>query len=406
MKDTLGESGRDRARMRLALRLAGLGCGWTHPNPRVGAVAERDGQIVGLGAHLRFGGPHAEAALLAEARPADTRGATLFVNLEPCGHHGKTPPCTDAILRAGIERVVVAMEDPGPQVHGRGFEILSRAGVQVERGVGLKRALMLNAPYLWLHLRRRAFVTLKMAVSLDGRVAAADGSSRWITDRAARERVQQLRAACDAVLIGRGTLESDRPRLNARPRRDPLSDVRGRVPGAATGWPHQPARVVVDSRCSVARSEELLQRMSGADGGPWIVACGERAARSRIERCEEAGIRCWILGVGGGGAGVDLEALLQRLAREGLLDVMTEGGPTLASELVRAGLVDRLLLFQAPLLLGGKGIWLDDLGVESLSESVSLGRLTATRVGRDLLVETWMPEAAAALGTLMKTGGR
>ncbi|MCK4414286.1 MAG: bifunctional diaminohydroxyphosphoribosylaminopyrimidine deaminase/5-amino-6-(5-phosphoribosylamino)uracil reductase RibD [Candidatus Eisenbacteria sp.] len=384
--------------MRLALRLARLGCGRTHPNPRVGAVAVRDGEIVARGVHLHFGGPHAEAALIAGAPAGSLTGATLIINLEPCSHKGKTPPCAPAIVRAGFRRVVAAIEDPNPQVAGSGFACLRAAGLQVESGLLARAARTLNAPFLWHQATGRALLTAKIASSLDGRLAAGDGSSRWITGPHARERVARWRAECDALLIGRGTLLTDRPRLTARPRRDPLRALRRELPQAAAAWPHQPVRIVVDSRCRVAAEGVGDSLTVSPTGGPWVVACGARAPQARIRALEERGIRCWRLPEAGGGAGVDLHALARRCAAEGLLDVVVEGGATLTTALFRAGLVGRLRLFLAGILLGGARSWCGDLGVTTLTGRLGLTITRQERVGPDILIHALSPQAARLLG--------
>ncbi|MCK4303916.1 MAG: bifunctional diaminohydroxyphosphoribosylaminopyrimidine deaminase/5-amino-6-(5-phosphoribosylamino)uracil reductase RibD [Candidatus Eisenbacteria sp.] len=406
----------DRTYMRLALKLARVGMGWTHPNPRVGAVAVRDGVILGVGAHLEFGGPHAEGALISAATTPDgLRGATLYVTLEPCAHEGKVAACAPAIVKAGISRVVAAMEDPDPLVQGRGFSVLREAGLQVDVGVMERAARILNAPFLWRHLRKRAFVTLKVAASLDGRIAAADGSSRWITHRRAREWVHCWRASCDAVLIGRGTFEADRPSLTARPSADPLKRWRARLmrdAGRTTGgdlgggpWPHQPVRIVLDSRARMAQKEELLSVMQERRGGPWIVACGARAPGASRERLRRAGIRSWVLPEPHGGAGVDLQALTAGLAEEGMLDLLVEGGATLATELMRQNLVDRFRIFVSPLLLGGERSWAGELGCGSLAEGRKLIGLWTRRVGPDVLLQALSPDADSLLrGQLQRAG--
>ncbi|MBD3237172.1 MAG: bifunctional diaminohydroxyphosphoribosylaminopyrimidine deaminase/5-amino-6-(5-phosphoribosylamino)uracil reductase RibD [Candidatus Eisenbacteria bacterium] len=392
--------GHDARWMKVALSAARLGCGWTHPNPRVGAVAVRDGRLVGIGSHLRFGAEHAEAHLIRHAPAERVRGATLYVTLEPCCHQGQTPPCTRAIRAAGFSRVVSAVGDPAPHVCGGGFAELRGAGIEVAAGIRAAEALRLNAPYFWRQRCERSFVTLKMASSLDGRLATADGSSRWISSAAARERVQQWRAGCDALLVGGGTFAADRPRLTARPRRDPLRRLRRRVPGAQEQWPHQPARIVVDSRASIAVHDALLGHVLAHPGAPWVVACGAEAPREAVRALESAGLRVWRCPHPSGGARVDLVALLQRTASEGWMDVMVEGGAGLASALLAADLVDRLRLFLAPILLGGPRTWLGDLGVETLQRARRTGRPLTQRIGRDLLITTLLPPAVRRLQEL------
>ncbi len=386
----------DERWMRLAIALARLGAGATHPNPRVGVVAVRQGRVVGIGAHLRCGGPHAEAMLVAGASPGTLVGATLYINLEPCAHHGRTPPCAPALAPAGIFRVVAAMTDPDPRVSGRGLDCLRGAGIRVETGLCAARARLLNAPFLSLQRRNRPWVTLKVATSLDGRVAAADGSSRWISGPQARERVHRWRAECDAVLIGRGTLLRDLPRLSARPRVDPLRVLRRRVPECA-GWPHQPVRMVADTLCRTAADEKLLDHMARQPGGPWIIVCGEQAPSGHVVRLQERGIRCWAIPEEVEGGRIDPTALLRRCAEEGLLDLLVEGGPALASQLLRRGLVDRLRIFQTPALLGAGPSWTSDLGIETLGERMVLKRLRSRRIGRDILTDALSREGAALL---------
>jgi diaminohydroxyphosphoribosylaminopyrimidine deaminase / 5-amino-6-(5-phosphoribosylamino)uracil reductase len=392
--------GAEARMMRLALALAALGHGRTHPNPRVGAVAVRGGRKVGLGAHLRCGGAHAEAALLESTAPEALRGATVFINLEPCAHHGKTPPCAPALARAGVARVVAAIEDPDPRVRGRGVAGLRDAGIEVAVGLGAAEARLANAPFLWWQARRRPWVTIKLAMSLDGRIAAADGSSRWISGPDARETVHRWRAGCDAIVIGRGTWVADRPWLTARPTRDPLARLRARIGGETSAWPPQPARVVLDSRARTATSEELLARVAESGGGPWIFACGRLAPAGHVKRLEAAGARCWVLPMPGSADGVDLDSLLVRLGEEGRYDLLVEGGATLASGLLRAGAVQRLRLFLAPALLGGERVGIGDLGVGTIAEAIRWSDLRARRIGRDLLVSGFSPAARALLAAV------
>ncbi len=400
-------TGADHRYMRLALRLARLGAGWTHPNPRVGAVAVRDGRVVGLGAHLACGSDHAEAVLLGSADRAALRGATLYVTLEPCCHAGRTPPCAPAIAAAGIRRVVAAMRDPHPLVSGGGFDQLLRAGIDVSSGLLERRAARLNAPFLWMLMRGRAFVTLKVGASLDGRIAAYDGTSRWISGPRARALVHGWRADCDALLIGRGTLEADRPSLTARPPRDRLTRLRravsGGIPGGARAgvglqtWPHQPVRVVLDSRAAIGRRDDLLDHLASTPGGPWVIACDERAPRQACQRLERAGVRCWSFPVRNGARGVDLWALTARLANEGLPDLLVEGGSTVATSFVREDLVDSYRAYLAPLILGGPRVWLGDAGFHTLDEAPRLTTERVRRVGADALVEALSPSAARLL---------
>ncbi len=398
--------------MGLALRLARLGAGWTHPNPRVGAVAVRAGRVVATGAHLACGAEHAEAGLVRRTPPRELRGATLYVTLEPCSHHGKTPPCAPVVGAAGFERVVVAMADPHPLVDGRGLRHLAATGVTVEVGCEEAEAARLNAPFLWMLLRGRAFVTLKVAASLDGRVAAADGTSQWISGEASRRLVHQWRAQCDAILVGRGTMEADLPRLTARPARDPLAGLRRRaagwLPPSAPGghrWPHQPLRIVLDSDAVIARRPALLDHMVSAPGGRWVIACDERAPHSSRRRLERAGIGCWVFPTRGGARGVNLRALATGLAEEGRPDLFVEGGPTLSTELVKDDLVDRYRVCTSPVLLGGHRNWLGGIGFRTLDEGPRLVPESLRRCGPDVLITALSGSAAHTLGGGWKVAG-
>lgn len=387
--------------MRRALRIARLGLGRTHPNPRVGAIAVQGKRIVAWGAHLAYGRAHAEAHLLARADGTDLRGATLYVTLEPCAHVGKTPACAPAVAAAGFRRAVVATGDPHPQVCGRGLQILRRADLDVSVGLLERQAKLLNAPFFWFLEKGRAFVTLKIAASLDGRLAAADGSSRWVTRSAAREQVQHWRAEADAILVGRGTFEADGPRLTARPIRDPLGALREKLGQEGTLWPPQPVRVLLDSEARVAADSERLRELRAAPGGRWLVVCGSAAPPERIQALEEADLGGWVL-PSPSSHRVDLQALCRRLAADGLLDVMVEGGGELATAFIRAGLVERYRIFCAPVLLGGGRTWTGDLEIPDIQQALRLAPLCTRRLGPDVLIEALSPPATRALGLRAK----
>jgi len=325
--------------MQRALRLAERGRGHVSPNPMVGAVVVRQGRVVGEGWHRALGEAHAEAVALARAGRL-ARGATLYVTLEPCAHMGRTPPCVDAILDADIRRCVVATRDPHPIVNGQGLRRLRAAGVKVELGLLADEARALLGGYWQLHTTGRPHVVLKLATSLDGRLAppngfAARGSGRWLTGPSARRAVHRLRAQMDAIVIGAGTARADDPRLT----------VRG-VPGA-----RQPLRVVCDSRLALPSTLRLF-RPPLARGT--VVVCA-RSASSRAERALAAhGVRVWRMPQGGGG--VSLPALPRRLGREGVQEVLVEGGAKLATAFLAAKVVDRLALFVAPRVIGSAGL--------------------------------------------------
>ena len=321
--------------MRRALELAARGRGFVEPNPQVGAVVVRDGEIVGEGWHERFGGPHAEVVAL-HAAGTKAHGATLFVTLEPCCHHGKTPPCTDAIRAAGVARVVVATGDPFPAVAGRGVETLRAAGLDVETGLLAAEAERLTAPFRTLVARGRPWVIAKWAMSLDGRLAAAPGQDRWISSGASRALVHDLRSRVDAIAVGVATALADDPLLTARP-----------VEGSAAG-PRQPLRIVLDGQAQLPLTSKLVQT---ARQLPVLVAVGPQAPGDRLVALEAAGCEIWQ------GEGADhaarTAALLTELGRRRLTNLLVEGGPTLLAWMFAADQIDEVWVFVAPLILGG-----------------------------------------------------
>jgi diaminohydroxyphosphoribosylaminopyrimidine deaminase/5-amino-6-(5-phosphoribosylamino)uracil reductase len=316
----------DERYMEEAFTLAERGRGGTHPNPLVGALLVLDGEVVGRGWHLAPGQPHAEAMALAEAGER-ARGATLYCTLEPCSHHGKTPPCADALVAAGVARAVVALGDPDPRVDGRGLDRLREGGAEVdltERRWGA-RAREQNAPFLKYHGTGLPLVTYKAAVTLDGKVAAAGGDARWISCLDSRRAVHELRARVDAVMVGVGTVRRDDPELTVR-----LAEGR------------DPVRVVITRDGELPSGAKLLA--TARQTRTVVVADTVSQAARRLLDARGAEL----LEVGDGG----LRAALQGLAALGLLDILFEGGPTLAGELLAAGLIDRVLLFVAPLIVG------------------------------------------------------
>lgn len=323
--------GDEIAAMRRALELARRGEGLVEPNPQVGAVVlSAEGSVVGEGWHARFGGDHAEIVALAAAGAA-ARGGTLVVTLEPCCHHGKTPPCTDAVIAAGVKRVVVAAEDPFPEVAGGGIARLRAAGIDVETGLLSAEAERLTAPFRRLVRDRRPWVIAKWAMSLDGRIATAGGDSRWISCEASRAIVHALRGRMDAIMVGIGTALADDPLLTARP------------PG-----PRTPLRVVVDSRARLP----LAGRLVGTAGEvPLLVATGPEAPADRVTALEAAGCMVWR----GEDAdrGVRLAALLRHLGERRVTNLLVEGGAGLLGGLFDAGFLDEAWAFVAPKLVGG-----------------------------------------------------
>ncbi|WP_426689062.1 bifunctional diaminohydroxyphosphoribosylaminopyrimidine deaminase/5-amino-6-(5-phosphoribosylamino)uracil reductase RibD [Rhodanobacter ginsengiterrae] len=313
--------------MAQALRLAGRGLFTTQPNPRVGCVIAHGYDVVGTGFHQRAGEPHAEVFALREAGES-ARGATAYVTLEPCAHHGRTPPCADALIAAGVRRVVIAGEDPFPQVNGRGIDKLRAAGITVETGLLREAARELNIGFFSRIERGRPFVRVKLAMSLDGRTALANGESKWITGEAARADVQRWRARSSAILSGSGTVLADNPRLTVR------------LPGDQEFSP--PLRVLLDRQLRTPSGSHVL------DGAtPTLVLHGASASCTddRFARVERTVVATR-------GEAVDLHAVLGLLAGRGCNEVHVEAGPSLCGALFAAGLVDELLLYVAPLLLG------------------------------------------------------
>ena len=354
----------EAAWMRRALRLAARGEGRTSPNPMVGAVVVADGKPVGEGYHKEYGGPHAEVWAL-EAAGAKARGAKVYVTLEPCAHHGKTPPCASALIEAGVARVVAAVVDPNPKVSGSGVRMLREAGIEVEVGVLEQEAKRLNAAYFKYTTTGMPLVSLKAAMSLDGKIATATGESQWITGEKARAEGHRLRARHDAVLVGVGTVLADQPRLTVR-------KARGR----------NPLRVVVDTEARTPPEAALL----GADERAPIIAVTERAPKERVEALERVGAQVWV-GPAADGK-VDLRALMRRLAEHQVQSVLVEGGGTVAAAALAAGLVDRVYFFIAPLIIGGEQALtpVEGNGVARLAEAWRLDRVKVRRVGEDLLI--------------------
>lgn len=349
-----------------ALELARNGLGLASPNPMVGAVVVAGGEIVGEGWHEGPGTPHAEVRAV-EAAGDRARGETLYVTLEPCSHHGRTPPCAPVVRDAGIARVVASIPDPNPAVDGRGIRLLRDSGVEVVEGVRAAEATRLIAGFA-RHVRTGLpLVTLKMAASLDGRVAARDGSSRWVTGEAARADAHRLRAAAGAIAVGVGTVVADDPALTVR------------VPGHR-GRP--PLRVVLDSRGRTPPGAAVLN-----DLAPTVIAITPACSPSMRASWERAGAEVWVIDEMDESGRVSLRAVIESLGKREVQDLLLEGGPTLAWSAVRQGVVDRLVLYLAPKLIGGgaPGI-LDGPGIPSISEALGLEITEVGSVGRDLKV--------------------
>lgn len=346
--------------MRQALREAEKGLGRTSPNPAVGAVVVRDGRVVARGHHARAGEPHAEVmALRAAGRHA--RGADLYTTLEPCDHWGKTPPCSLGILEGGIRRVFVGSRDPNPMVNGRGIARLRRAGVEVTIGVLGEACDALAAPWFHFIATGRPFVTLKAAVTLDGKIATASGDSRWVTGPAARAEVHRMRDRIDAVLVGARTARADDPLLTTR-----LPGRRG----------HDPIRVVLDTGGELPPTLRVFHVRSPA---PTLLATAS-------PRRQPPGDTVGILRCRSRDGRVDLRDLLRRLATRGVVHLMVEGGAATHAAFLEAGLVDRVVLFIAPRILGGGLAWLGGVGPRRIADAIQLQEVRIRRIGEDVLV--------------------
>ena len=353
----------DNAWMRHALTLAGRGLGRVWPNPAVGCVLVRDGKMIGEGWTQDGGRPHAEAHALLDV---DARGATAYVTLEPCAHHGKTPPCTEALIKAGVSRVVIATLDPDKRVDGRGVVMLKSAGVEVETGLMALEAEALNAGFLKVKRHGIPLVTLKLASTLDGRIATSKGESRWITGAEARLYAHHLRKTHDAIMVGAGTVRAD----------DPMLNVRG------LGNAKQPVRVVVDSGLSLSLTGRIAR--SVADQPVWLLH-GPSADKARIAAWRSLGAVCHKVQVASDGR-LDMRQILLLLAKQGLTRILCEGGGKLAATLLGGALVDEVQLITAGKILGGDGTPnVAAMGLARLSDAPMFQRIASRRLGQDLL---------------------
>ena len=360
----------DHLLMAHALRLAERAAWTTRPNPMVGCVIAHGAEVVGEGWHQRAGGPHAEVFALRQAG-GRARGATAYVTLEPCAHYGRTPPCALALIEAGVGRVVAAMADPFPDVDGGGFALLRQAGISVEVGLMAAQARELNRGFLSRIERGRPFVRVKLASSLDGRTAMANGESKWITGEAARADVQQWRARAAAILTGAATVMADDPLLTARP------DVGEFLP---------PLRVVLDARLRSLGCKRVRQ-----GDAPTLYLHDPAVPAPELDGAEFAGIAMREDGR------LDLADVMLALAARGINEVHVEAGPTLCGALFKAGLVDELLLYMAPLLMGdGARPLLAGLGIEHMAEVLSLELHDARMLGKDLRLQLRPSVGAAA----------
>jgi diaminohydroxyphosphoribosylaminopyrimidine deaminase/5-amino-6-(5-phosphoribosylamino)uracil reductase len=360
----------DETFMKMALELAEQGRGWTSPNPMVGAVIVKDGGVVGKGFHQAAGGPHAEIHALNDAG-GEAEGATLYVSLEPCNHTGRTPPCTEAILKSGIKRVVAGMRDPDPRVTGDGLGFLQSQGVETSVGVCEDACRRINEAFIKYATTSRPFVILKCAATLDGCIATSSGDSKWITNPLSREFVHEIRHAVDAIMVGIGTVIKDDPRLTTR------------LEGRET---KDPMRIVLDTRLSIPEDASILhiRPHSGI-----LIVCGHSAPLEKRKKLEERGIRFLTLGDKEGR--IDLVALADELGKLGTTSLLVEGGSRVNGSALRDGIVDKVYMFYAPKLCGGQGIPIcAGPGVEVMEQTINLQDITVHRFGDDVMIEGYV----------------
>jgi diaminohydroxyphosphoribosylaminopyrimidine deaminase/5-amino-6-(5-phosphoribosylamino)uracil reductase len=358
----------DEKWMRRVLHLAEKGRGRTSPNPMVGAILVKRGRLVGEGYHARAGERHAEIAALTNAGEK-ARGATLYLNLEPCTHYGKTPPCVPAVIKAGVRKVVVGIEDPNPLVKGRGVARLMEAGLDVKVGVLEKECHTINEAFRKYIVQHEPFVILKVAATLDGKLATRTGESQWITGETSRRFVHRLRDEVDGVVVGIGTVLRDDPLLTAR--------IRGG---------RDPYRIVFDSRLRIPENAKMVDLSPSKT----IVATTEMASRDKIERLRKRGVRMLISDSESGK--VNLQFVLQKLAEMGMMSLLLEGGSQLSGSFLDQRLIDKILLFLSPKLIGdplAPGIF-SGAGVSSLKETIPVKDLKVRKIGDDILVEGYL----------------
>jgi diaminohydroxyphosphoribosylaminopyrimidine deaminase/5-amino-6-(5-phosphoribosylamino)uracil reductase len=352
----------DKRYMRMALALALKGAGRTSPNPMVGAVLVRGRKIVASGFHQRAGGDHAEIAALKRAGK-NARGATLYLNIEPCSHYGRTPPCVLALIQAGVKTVVAGMADPNPLVSRRGFRKLRRAGIQVRSGILEEESRNLNEAFTKYITRRTPFVVLKLAASLDGKIATSTGHSRWITGAEARRAVHEMRNRMDAVMVGVGTVIADDPELTCR------------IPGG-----RDPVRIILDGRLRIPIRARVLR-----ERGKTIIVAGAGVALKKLRAIERLGAEVWRLPLSNGS--VPMASVLRRLGKNEITSVMIEGGATIAGRVLAEKVVDKVCFFYAPKLIGGDGLdMIAALGVKRMPQAKMLKKLAVEQLGRDLLI--------------------
>lgn len=360
----------DAAYMKRALELAKKGAGKTSPNPMVGAVIVKDNCIIGEGYHKEYGGPHAEINALRNAGEKAI-GADIYVNLEPCSHYGKTPPCAEVLVKSGIKKAVIAMKDPNPRVSGKGIEILIKNGIEVKVGVLEKEALKLNEFFIKYITKKEPFVISKSAVSLDGKIATTTGESKWITGEDSREYVHNIRKKVSGIMVGIGTILADNPMLTAR--------IEGHTVKS-------PTAIIVDSHLRIPMNSNLFKDMTNRE---IIIATLVDDGIKKMQ-LEDKGVK--IITTPSYKNKVDLKYLIKRLGEEDIDSILLEGGSTLNFSALKMGIVDKVMYFIAPKLIGGETSKssIGGEGFSNLSEAINLKYSTSEKIGEDLLIEAYV----------------
>lgn len=359
--------------MEKALKLAKKGEGKVNPNPKVGAIVVKDNEIIGEGYHKYFGGPHAEVYALNKAGE-NSKGSTLYVTLEPCSHYGKTPPCAEAIVKAGISKVVIAMEDPNPLVAGRGINILKNHGIEVITGVMEEEAKKLNEVFIKYITEKEPFIVLKTASTLDGKIATKTGESKWITGEQARYRVHQIRNNLSGIMVGIGTIIKDDPLLTTR-------IEEGRSPKA----------IIVDSKLRTPLEAKILNTVK--ERNIYIATTKEHNNLSKKKALEDLGVKILEFEENNEGK-VPLKELMKALAKEDIDSILLEGGSTLNFSALKEGIVDKAMCFIAPKIIGGNDskAMIGGAGIESLKDVFKLKDLTFEKIGEDILIEGYIKD--------------
>ena len=352
--------------MRQTLQLARRGMGAVSPNPMVGALIVRDGHILSRGYHQKFGGPHAEIVALHPLSPEKTKNSTIYINLEPCAHTGKTPPCTEAIIRAGISHAVIGIQDPNPLVRGKGIRALQAAGIQVTTDICKEACYELNEPFFTWIEKKRPFITLKLAQTLDGKIATRGGHSKWITCEQSLKKVHRLRHEHDGILVGIGTVLQDNPSLDVRL----IHGKNGK-------------RIILDSKLRIPEDARLLAH---PDPENTILVCTSEASRLRSRQLQNRGITVWRVRKDGTGR-IDLKTAITKAAEQGIISILVEGGSRIFTAFLEKKLADRLIVFIAPVLFGSGIEGIGDIGVDLPGNARVFSKTKWKRTGQDMLFE-------------------